>query len=188
MLPLNDKRWKTLNHRGWSDGHPSPGDPDAPEVAHELAKLRKDPFDFERFRLLSPYLCSEGTAWAAAYAAVPHVVELAQRLPRELRVEHLVFVGHVVIDSHPERGPSFSIKRYLMKPYKASLITALPLLVETHKADHKATDTCYLLAAAAALKGHRKLGLVLTHLDCIYGECPRCGEAVYPDELQNLHE
>jgi hypothetical protein len=61
---------------------------------------------------------------------------------------------------------------------------ALPLLAETLVWPHGPTETRYLLAAAAALMGHKKLADVLNHLDCICQECPKCGECVYPDELQ----
>ena len=51
---------------------------------------------------------------------------------------------------------------------------------------HEATEMRYLLAAIAALKGHTALGKVLNDLDCVSGNCPRCGEQVYPQELQHL--
>ncbi len=47
------------------------------------------------------------------------------------------------------------------------------------------TNTRYLLAAVAALQGHSKLAKILQDMDCIRGECPRCGESVYPQELQD---
>jgi hypothetical protein len=149
-----------------------------------LAKLAEAPSDIERFRDLWPYLCSEGTAWAAAYAAVPYIVELAKRLPHQRRFEHLYFLGSVVMSSCPERGESFAIKPYLAESYRRALAEALPLLAETLVGRHDLTATRYLLAAAAALKGHPKLGEVLDNLDCIHQRCPRCGEDVYPEELQ----
>jgi hypothetical protein len=73
---------------------------------------------------------------------------------------------------------------YLEDSYRRALIEALGLLAATLPCRHDASDTRYLLAAAAALKGHRKLGDVLAHLDCVCESCPRCGATVYPDELQ----
>jgi len=62
------------------------------------------------------------------------------------------------------------------------------LIAETLGVRHDVTETRYLLGAAAALKGHRKLAKVLQDMDCICGECPKCGEAVFPEELQQaLH-
>jgi hypothetical protein len=183
-LPLDDPRWKELDHRNWSHGKRSDWAPDAPFVPDELAELVKNPADLKRFSDLWPWLCSEGTAWAAAYAAVPYAVELAKRVRPEQRFEYLCFVGLVVMCSCPDQGGSFEIKPYLVKGYQQALAEALPLLAETLLARHDATETRYLLAAAAALKGHCKLGEVLEHMDCICGECPKCGEVVYPEELQ----
>jgi hypothetical protein len=193
MLPLDDPRWRELDHRNWSHGKPSARVPDAPFVPDELAKLLNNPADLERFNDLWPWLCSEGTSWPAAYAAVPYAVDLARRLPPDKRFEYLYFVGLVAICSGPEQAESHSagsliatgwIKPYLIAGYRQALAAALPLLGETLAVHHGTDETRYLLAAAAALKGHCKLGEVLNHMDCICGECPKCGEQVYPDELQ----
>jgi hypothetical protein len=69
VLTLDDPRWPSLDHRGWSDGGRS-GDDDAPFVPDELRYLQGNPTDRARFTALWPYLCSEDTAWPAAYAAV----------------------------------------------------------------------------------------------------------------------
>jgi hypothetical protein len=186
MLPLHDPRWKELNHRGWGNGARSEHDPDAPFVPDELARLLADPARVDRFGSLWPYLCSEGTAWAAAYAAVPYAVELARQVVPEKRTEYLYFVGLVIMCSCPQAGPSFVIHPYLVNDYQQGLADALPLLAETLICQQDATDTRYLLAAAAALKGHPKLGTALNYLECICGKCPRCGEIVYPEELQKI--
>ncbi len=184
MIPLDDARWKELNHRGWTKGARYHLDPDAPFAPEELAKLLESPCHTERFASLWPYLCSEGTAWAAAYAAVPYAVELAKRVSPKQRFEYLFFVGQVVMCSCPERGESFAIKPYLAESYEKALVEVLPLLAETLTCQHDGTETRYLLATAAALKGHLKLARVLDHLKCISERCPRCGEHVYPTELQ----
>ena len=186
MLSLDDPRWKDLGHRGWSPGDRSCLDTDAPIVPDELAKLLRAPSDIERFRSLWPYLCSEGTAWDAAYAVVPYAVELATRLPPAQRPEYLCFVGLVVICSGPAQEGSLDIKPYLLEDYRRAVTEALPLLAETLVCPQGPTETRYLLAAAAAVKGNPELGEVLNELHSICGECPRCGEQVFPDELQRL--
>jgi hypothetical protein len=187
MLSLDDPRWKELDHRGWSSGVRSSLDPDAPFVPDELAKLLDAPTDLERFGALWPYLCSEGTAWDAAYAAVPYAVELARRLPPAQRFEYLYFAGLVVIRSGGVGQGSLSwVKPYLLKDYQRAVADALPLLAETLVCPQDPTETRYLLAAAAALKGNHELGEVLNDLQSSCGQCPRCGEQVYPDELQQL--
>lgn len=127
---------------------------------------------------------SSGFAWAAAYAVVPYAVELARHVPDDQRFEYLYFIGLVVMCSCPDQGDSFEIKSYLAESYRRSLAEALPLLAETLAIRHDATESRYLLAAMAALNGHIKLGRVLNDLDCICGQCPRCGEDVFPEQLQ----
>ena len=184
LLPLNDPRWKELNHRNWSCGKRSEWTPDAPFVPEELSELVKNPENNERFRDLWSWLCSEGTTYAAAYAAVPYMVAFAERLPPKQRFEYLCVVGLVETHSCPEKGEAFEIKGYLEEGYRRALGRALALIGETLSARHDITETRYLLGAAAALKGHRKLARALQDMDCVSGECPKCGETVFPEELQ----
>ena len=186
LLPLDDPRWLELEHRNWSQGKRSPEAPDAPFIPNELSKLWDDPADRDRFNDLWPWVCSEGTAWAAAYAVVPYAVAFAERLAPERRFDYLYFVGLVAICSCPEGGGSFEIEPFLAGSYQHALTRALPLLAQTLQCQHDATETRYLLAVIAALKGHTALGEVLNNMDCVSGTCPRCGEEVYPQELQQL--
>jgi hypothetical protein len=188
MLSLDDPRWKGLNHRGWSGGARYHLDPDAPFVLDELSQLLEKPSDLKRFRSLWPYLCSEGTAWAAAYAAVPYAVELARRVEPSQRFEYLYFVGLVVMCSCPEEGDSFAIPPDLEDSYRRALAEALPLLAGTLAVPHDLQETRYLLAVSAALNGHVNLGRVLNRLEFICAKCPRCGTLVFPEELQGLSE
>jgi len=153
-------------------------------VPNELAKLVENPADLDRFTRLWPWLCSEGTTYAAAYAAVPYMVILAKRLPPEKRFEYLCVIGLVVTHSTPDEGEEFEIKDYLAEGYRRALTEALPLIAETLVSRNDVTETRYLLAAVAALKGHCKLARVLQDMDSIAGVCPKCGESIYPEELQ----
>ncbi len=185
LLPLDDPRWKDLDHRNWRDGKPSDWAPDAPFIPDELAKLVANPADQACFASLWPWFCSEGTTYAAAYAAVPYLVSFAKRVPPEQRSEYLSVIGLVVTDSNPDEGTHCEIQEYLMESYERALADALPLTAETLASrHHDVTETRYLLATVAALKGHRKLAEVLQHMECICGECGKCGTCIYPEELQ----
>jgi hypothetical protein len=186
LLPLDDPRWLDLEHRNWSQGQRSPWAPEAPFVPDELSKLCDEPDDLHRFNDLWPWLCSEGTAWEAAYAVVPYAAEFARRLPPERRFDYLLFIGLVEISSCTEQGEIPEIPPYLVEGYQAAKVRALRLLAETITCHHGAVETRELLATIAALKGHSSLGETLNHLDCVSGRCPRCGEEVYPGELQHL--
>jgi hypothetical protein len=94
LLPLDDPRWKELDHRNLRNGKPSEWAPDAPFVPDELAKLEKKPGDDKRFGNLWPWLCSEGSTYAAAYAAVPYFVTFAKKLPVAKRGHYFTVIGH----------------------------------------------------------------------------------------------
>jgi hypothetical protein len=162
MLALDDDRWKELDHRGWSNGSRASLDPGAPFVPDELRVLLADPHDVARFRTLWPYLCSEGTTWPAAYAAAPYLVEIAARLSPPERYEYVVVVGLIATYAAPE-----AIAPYLIDSYRNALTKALALLADMIAATHDLTDTRYLLSAAAALKGHPRLGEILDQLDTL---------------------
>lgn len=173
MLPLDDDRWKELDHRGWSDGSRSKWDRDAPFIPDELRILMEAPHDLARFGALWPYLCSEETTWPAAYAAVPYLVEMAAKLSPSERYEYVVVVGLIATyASHKD------IKPYLENAYRSALRRALALLSEMIVVPHNLENTRYLLSAVAALKGHPKLGDTLAALD-IFADCPKCGTKIF---------
>jgi hypothetical protein len=179
MLRLDDPRWPDLDHRGWSAGRASSYDPDAPFVPDELRHLLAHPADQQRFTALWPYLCSEGTAWPAAYAAVPYLVEIARQLSPAERFEHVFVVGLVVMCSGAYGHTPDSLPADITTAYRQVLPDALALVGETLTAPHDEVTIRYLLAAAAALKGHPNLGDVLQNLDIPAG-CPNCGKPVPP--------
>ncbi|MFI9580585.1 hypothetical protein ACIHCQ_01765 [Streptomyces sp. NPDC052236] len=173
MLPLDDPRWAALDHRNWSQGQ---GGPDAPFVPDELRHLLAHPTNGERFDDLWPYLCSEGTAWPAAYAAVPHLVTIARGLPPARRDDYLYVVGLVAMCSGEYGETPADLANDIADAYRRALPEALTLLAEAlATAEHDQISTRYLLAATAALKGHTEYAEILNELD-VYAECQSCGE------------
>jgi hypothetical protein len=170
VLPLDDPRWPSLGHRGWSAGNRSQHDPDAPFIADELHHLLANPIDEQRFGTLWPYLCSEGTAWPAAYAAVPYLVAIAQRLRPEQRGDYLYVVGLIVIYSGSYGHTPAGLPDDIAIAYRQALPAALPLLTQQLATPHDHLDTRYLLAATAALKGQIALAEFLNNLD-VLTEC-----------------
>jgi len=158
-LPLDDPRWNELKIRNGS----ATGVPDI------LRRLLNDPLNDEVFADLWPELCSEDTAWSAAYAAIPYVNDIAAKRPTENRTEHLWTVGYVVMCTEDEG----QIPRDLVAEYHEALPVTLAMLAESIVHKHGRDDTRYLLAACAALQGHVKLGELLANLDC---GCPHCEE------------
>jgi len=183
VLTLDDPRWPSLDHRGWSDGGRS-RDEDAPFVPDELRHLQANPTDRARFQVLWPYLCSEDTSWPAAYAAVPYLVAIAEGLRPADRGDYLYVVGLIVMCSGEYGHVWPGIPDDVTTAYRAALPTALTLLTEQLATPHGLTDTRYYLAAAAALKGHTGLAELLNDLN-FYTECQECGEPMIdlPDGL-----
>ena len=174
MLPLDDPRWAALNHRNWSDGQA--GAPDAPFIPDELRYLLDHPTDRERFSDMWPYLCSEDTAWPASYAAVPYLVTIARSLPLAERDDYLYVVGFVAMCSGELGSTTRGLPDDIVDAYRQALPEALTLLAEVLGAvKHDQTDTRYLLAAIAALKGHGDYAEILNRLD-VHEECQSCGE------------
>src|SRR4051794_25466455 len=164
VLPLDDRRWYELAHRNWVNGSPA-GEPDAPFVPEVLAKLYEAPDDAESLADLWPYLCSEGTTYAAAYAAIPHVVRLAASLPRERRTEYLIFVGLALTYSTPDVGESYAVMPYLRADLERAKQEALPLTLDALEAAADERTVRYLLAAVAALLGHARLAEAIESLN-----------------------
>jgi hypothetical protein len=170
MLTLEDPRWPSLDHRNWSKGQGGPFVPD--ELRHLLAQ----PTDGERFDDLWPYLCSEGTAWPAAYAAAPHLVAIARGLPAAQREYYLYVIGLVAMCSGEYGQTPADLPDDIAEAYRQILPEALTLLAETlAAAEHDQITTRYLLAAVAALKGHSDYAEILNDLD-VHAECQSCGE------------
>jgi hypothetical protein len=164
VLSLDDPRWRDLAHRNWIGGLPA-GDPDAPIVPDILARLYETPEDAELFSGLWPYLCSEGTTYAAAYAAIPHIVKVAASLAPERRTEQLIFVGVALIYATPEAGDSYAIKEYVRASFDEAKRDALSLMPGTLEAAEDEVTARYLLAATAALLGYPRLGEAVENLD-----------------------
>lgn len=174
MLVLDDPRWRELDHRGWSAGRASVYEAGAPFVPDELRYLLANPADQQRFSALWPYLCSEGTAWPAAFAAVPYLIEIAHQLPPADRFEYVFVVGLVVMYSGAYGHTPDGLPADITVAYQGALPQALTLLADTLTAPHDESTTQFLLAAAAALKGHLALGNTLDSLGSVT-RCQYCG-------------
>src|SRR5262245_135320 len=120
-LPLDDPRWSKLDTRS---GH-------ADWVPRWLGTLLKRPDDREMFADSWPDLCSEGTAWSAAFAATPYIADLAAAVPIESRQDYVYFVGLVAMNSVRSRpGGPFGLRRFLASGHREALHRALSLAIE----------------------------------------------------------
>ena len=162
MLALNSPRWQELEIRSGS----------ASAVPSEIAYLLEHPSDGERLTDLSSELCSEDTAWSAAYAAVPYLLEIACKQPLEARGYALVSIGLIVMCS----GDSL-VPEDLKPAYRDSISSALPLLLETMHLPVSGEDLRYQFLSVAALKGHLALAELMNVLDADVS-CPECNQSL----------
>lgn len=170
-LPLDSRRWDELSTRrgigaGW---------------VRDFLAASNGPVDSETFTHIWPEICSEGTTYAAAYAAAPYLVAIAERLPTLESIEYLIVLG--LIETHASEVP-----QDLEPAYRRAVRDAQGLAL-TRLADCQVDHSLrYLLAAVAAFRGRRDLASVLQDLDAIEESCASCGSAVYPAELQRVVE
>jgi hypothetical protein len=101
MLPLNDLIWKKLD-----DAH---RDRDIPELLSRLAKAWDDE---TANSLLYDRLCHQETCYGATYAAIPHLLKIAQpEGSRHQRLQIAVFSGFVMLCAFKTRqSPSDEIE------------------------------------------------------------------------------
>ena len=118
MLSLVSPTWKELRHAY------GPAE-DIPNLIRAVAESEPTTAS----RRLSPWgevwgrLCHQGDVYSATYAAVPHLVAIAERGSLEVRLEVLIFCGTVCL----------SAERLVGGPVPASLIESFDAAVETMK-------------------------------------------------------
>lgn len=114
-------------------------------------------------------LCHQGTVYTATYAAVPHIVELANEVPIARQVPYWSFVAAVTTSTD-----AAWLSDDLRAAFDEALERAAAAVDRALQAGPATeTDALYLLQAAAATRGWTVWARILYGL--IDGEvCPRC--------------
>ena len=162
MLSLDSPRWQSLSH-AYGDAA------DAPAMLRELAHDMDEAWEF-----LWSALYHQGSSYTATYAAVPHVVDLAARVPAadRTRARCLAFVGAVALS-----GGAAPLPEDLRADYIAAQQSARPLAIEALDAGAAPRSTVTsLLVTLAALDGDRDLASILEGFidDELHLRCPGC--------------
>jgi hypothetical protein len=90
VLSLDDPRWAELQHAYGSAK-------DTPEL---LRRVYDDPDDSDAWYELWGSICHQGTAYQASFAAVPHLVAIAERSAACDRADALSLVACIVISAY----------------------------------------------------------------------------------------
>src|SRR5688572_11277266 len=177
MLPLDDKLWSNLNHKGWGPVYPG------------VLRRLNDAIaagQYSRDCLVDlATMCHQWSTYELTLAAVPHLVDICRKLPPEstARIELLAWVGWCVacIRLNQQDGPE-QLKRW----YSESLTVARDLIAEslpfTHDADGEQGNLRKLLAAFAACHGKPALAFILYELEAGGFTCDHCNSFILPVE------
>ena len=172
MLPLDDKLWSKLNHKGWG--------PLYPEVLRRLNDAIAAG-EFSRDWVVNlETMCHQWSTYELTLAAVPHLVDICRKLPREstARIELLAWVGWCVACIHLNRqeGP-----QQLKQWYQESIPVARDLTAESLPFSHDSEDQVrQLLAAFAACHGKPALAFILYELEAGGFKCDHCHSFIVP--------
>lgn len=158
MLSLDDSRWSDLQHAYGSAG-------DVPRLLRSLASSPgpKASYQDEPWFSLWSRLCHQGDVYSASYAAVPHIVQIANQARDPVDFAFFQLPTAVEVARQTGRGPD------IPEPFADGYHRAITLLVENvslHR--NEIWDQSMLLSAAAAqavAKGHIDVAEALLNLD-----------------------
>ncbi len=158
MLDLDDRAaWERLNHAYGSAG-------DIPALLRAVEAL--PPYvggDGDPYYDLWSALCHQGTIYTASYAAVPHLVRIADEAEPSLGVMSLIqLAAHIEFERDGIEDPE--VPPQVAEAYKAAVrelpSVTLPLLLRATN-DEDARIALFVLAASA---GRRDLALAIEDL------------------------
>lgn len=165
MIPLDDERWNKWQHAFGA----------AFDVPEWLAQIARDPASSEPWSWMRATLCHQMSVYEPAYAAVPHLVELASRAPLDARRPHIEFTAHVEGCRLLDLNYVAPIPQDLESEYHAA-VARLPGLVAQCAATPWDAETARIYAGALLIaKGHAHLGMTVRELQTRI-RCSHCGE------------
>ena len=162
MLSLSDPRWSSLDSN-YGSGR---------RVAELLSVALNNGLDAALYEELFQSLVHQYTLSMAAYAALPHLLEIAQIFPQD-RKDLLLLAGWCYACSALPNAPS--LPSDLAQAWHLVPFRAIPMTAEILKEEIPSQDEMRaLLSVLAAFNGHFSLAFALEALD-VEIECPQCG-------------
>lgn len=171
MLHLDDERWRSLTHAYGSAV-------DVPRMVQDLAREPTLPGSDKVWTDVWSALCHQGTVYSATYAAVPHLVAIAEHLPPTARREYIYFVGAVAASTDHAHPVPAELDDDYFDALGTCLEHAEAALAGAPGDWHR---TLYLLVALSALRGCKRAAAVLERLADreLLPTCPACGGDIY---------
>ena len=170
MLELDSPKWRNLSH---AYGAAS----DVPQLIKQLknAPPPKDENSEPWFTLWNS-LCHQNDVYTASYAALPHIVAVAESKPVKHRLEFFSFIG--AIEAYRNRKGAPPIPSFLEGDYFTAIERASLLIRDSLVIDWDEEEMIVLLGAYAITRGHHSLGNAIIFLP-EESTCPEC-EAPVP--------
>jgi hypothetical protein len=168
MLDLGSSEWKRLSHAYGSAE-------DVPGMIRDLSRKETEADAWER---IWSSLCHQSDVYPASFAAVPHIVDLAERRPADEQVMYWAFVGAVAANGSRDGA---GLPDDLRLAYVKALERVVPQVFGALTARPPEDSTIHLLQVLAAIRGTGRAG---EFLDCLadeelQGACPGCGADLY---------
>lgn len=157
MLSLSSDEWSRLTH---AYGAAS----DIPELLTTLSDYPGKPSsESEPFFSLWSSLCHQGDTYTASYAAVPHIIRLAEVKPNLISYDFLLLPTSIEIARLSGRGPK--IPAGIVMEY-SDAIKRMPKIVGQIKVDELDETWCLTCAAAIAISaGNSTLAEAILELE-----------------------
>lgn len=156
MISLDSNIWATLSHAY------GPAE-DIPDLLRALENYpQKSEYEDEPYYTLWSSLCHQGDVYSASYAAVPHVLALAEKEPLRATYDYLLLPVMIEIARAKGRGPK--VPPELESDYLGALrrMPAIVGAIGARRLDETWIVTCG--AAIAACNGHALLAEAILEL------------------------
>lgn len=173
MLELNDSRWSQLKAT-YSSGT---------TVARQLLALRSGELSKEDEENFWQELCHQDDSTEAGYAAVPHLVQMAETTGSEQSLFLLGMAANIVCCSTLPR--SHKVPDFLSNPLSEASRLGLHQLGELLRAGNLPqgqANTRGFLSAIAGFSKEAEIYLAIESFDCLV-KCPRCGNGFFVERL-----
>ena len=147
MISLESSRWTELRHAyGTAE--------DIPDLLRQLETFPAEKDDDEPWHSLWSALCHQGDVYPASFAAIPHIVRIAESDPKKVSLSFFSLPVNVEIC---RRKKNVHMPSDLRDAYLASLASLPALVASTAARDWDADFASAALSAIAAAKGFHEV-------------------------------
>jgi hypothetical protein len=175
MLPLDHPSWNDLKTQV---GKAS----DVPELIRRWQGAIGQPSEEDCWDDLWSQILYELEITDAAFAVIPYVAQELDRVEPHRWLDYLWVFEHVEIARLKADAPA--PPPALVNSYGAAVKRAQRIAIQALSLDLPKGDFLSVVCALCSLQGHPVLGDLIGRLGAICKRCPKCGEFICPQEIQ----